>query len=45
VTVAAGNPVFTPFGTTAQTAIFTVTGPEARQITVTVSASGRVTIP
>lgn len=45
VTVAAGNPVFTQFGTTAQTAIFTVTGPQARQITVTVFPSGRVTIP
>ena len=47
VTIAAPplNPVFTPFGTAAQVAVFTVTGPQARQQTVTVSPSGRVTIP
>lgn len=39
------NPVFGPFGTAAQVAVFTVTGPQARQITVTVLPSGRVTIP
>ena len=39
------NPVFTPFGTAAQIAVFTVTGPQARQQTVRVLPSGRVTIP
>ncbi len=39
------NPVFTPFGTAAQVAAFTVTGPQARQQTVTVSPLGRVSIP
>ena len=47
VTIAAPplNPVFTPFGTAAQVAVFTVTGPQARQQTVTVLPSGRVSIP
>jgi len=45
VAVVGANPIFTPFGTAQTTAVFTVTGPQARQITVTVLPSGRVTIP
>lgn len=45
VVVVGANPIFTPFGTAQTTAVFTVTGPQARQITVTVLPSGRVTIP
>ena len=39
------SPIFTPFGTASQAATFTLTGPQARTITVTVQPSGRVTIP
>lgn len=39
------NPIFTSFGNAIQTATFTLTGPQAQTITVTVQPSGRVTIP
>ena len=41
----AASPIFTPFGTATQTAQFTVTGAGARTTTVTVAATGRVTVP
>ncbi len=42
---AGASPIFTSFGNASQTATFTLTGPQARTITVTVQPSGRVTIP
>lgn len=45
-TVSAGpSPVFTPFGTVTGTGAFTVTTPNGKTATVTVQASGRITIP
>ncbi len=42
---AGASPIFTSFGNASPTATFTLTGPQARTITVTVQPSGRVTIP
>ena len=45
VTLTGGNPIFTAFGTASQTAVITVTSATGTSRTVTVLASGRVTIP
>lgn len=47
VTVTNGGaaPIFTPFGTASQAGTVTVTGVQGAPLTVTVNASGRVTIP
>ncbi len=45
IALAGPSPVFTQFGTASQAAVLTVTGPQARTMTVTVQLSGRVTIP
>ena len=45
ITLAGGNPIFTPFGTASQTAVITVTSHSGTSKTVTVLPSGRVTIP
>jgi Tfp pilus assembly protein FimT len=45
-TVSAGpNPIFTPFGTVTGTGPFTITTPGGTAATVTVAASGRITVP
>jgi prepilin-type N-terminal cleavage/methylation domain-containing protein len=46
VALAAGaNPVFNQFGVAVQTGVLRVSGPTGRSTTVSVQASGRVTIP
>lgn len=46
VALAAGsNPVFSQFGVAVQTGTLSVTGPTGRSLTVSVQATGRVTIP
>jgi prepilin-type N-terminal cleavage/methylation domain-containing protein len=46
VALAAGaNPVFNQFGVAVQTGVLRVSGPTGRTLTVSVQASGRVTIP
>jgi type II secretion system protein H len=46
VALAAGsNPVFNQFGVAVQTGVLRVSGPTGRTLTVSVEASGRVTIP
>lgn len=44
-TLAGPSAIFTPFATASQTAVLTITGPQARTLTVTVLPSGQVTIP
>lgn len=45
VTVAGVSPVFTQFGNATQNTVLTVTSQGGNQMTVTVSLSGRITIP
>jgi prepilin-type N-terminal cleavage/methylation domain-containing protein len=46
VALAAGaNPIFNQFGVAVQTGVLRVSGPTGRTMTVSVQASGRVTIP
>lgn len=45
VSVGGVSPIFTQFGNASQNTVLTVTGPAGTPMTVTVSPSGRVTIP